>query len=163
MIVPMNFYDLEVLALDSQNVIRMGDFKGKKLLLVNVASKCGYTYQYKGLQELHDKYGEQVQIIGFPCNQFLFQEPGSGEQIQEFCQVNYGVSFPLSTKINVKGSKQHPVYTWLTSKKFNGKDDYTVSWNFNKFLISEEGELLAHFGSKVEPMSEELLAAIGVN
>lgn len=159
--VPFNFYDLEIMALDSQETIKMSDFKGKKLLLVNVASKCGYTYQYKELQELHEKYGDKVQVIGFPCNQFLFQEPGSSEQIQNFCSANYGVTFPLSTKISVKGSNQHPVYSWLTLKKYNGVEDYTVSWNFNKFLISEDGKLMAHFGSKVEPMSTDILNAIG--
>jgi glutathione peroxidase len=155
-----SFYKLKIKALDEVSTISMSDFKGKKILLVNVASKCGYTYQYEGLQKLHESHGDKVQIIGFPCNQFLFQEPGNKDSIQNFCSVNYGVTFPLTEKISVKGRKQHDIYKWLTSKKFNGVDDYKVSWNFNKFLISESGELIGYYGSKVEPMSEEIVTRI---
>ena len=135
-------------------------YKGKKILVVNVASKCGFTPQYEGLQELHTKYGDQVQIIGFPCNQFMGQEPGGKEEIASFCKKNYGVTFPLTTKIDVKGSDQNEIYKWLTSKSLNGKDDFKVSWNFNKFLIDESGNLVNHYSSKVTPLSEELVAAI---
>ncbi len=158
--VPENFYDLEFKSLDGENIMKMNSFKGKKILIVNVASKCGYTYQYEGFQKLHEEYGSQVQIIGFPCNQFLFQEPGNSDEIREFCDKNYGVTFPLSEKIDVKGEDQHPVYTWLTSERFNKKADYSITWNFNKFLISENGELMAYFGTKTEPMSEEIVSAI---
>lgn len=157
---PTNFYDLSVLSLDEDQTISFSDFKGKKVLLVNVASKCGFTPQYEGLQELHEQYGEDVEIIGLPCNQFMYQEPGDKESIASFCKSNYGVSFALTTKIKVKGSDQHPVYQWLTKKELNGVGDYSVSWNFNKFLVNEQGELIAHFGSKVKPMDDQILSLI---
>ena len=155
-----NFHFFSIPTLDESGTIDMKDYKGKKILVVNVASKCGFTPQYEGLQELHTKYGDQVQIIGFPCNQFMNQEPGGKEEIASFCKKNFGVTFPLTTKIDVKGSSQNEIYTWLTSKDQNGKGDYKVSWNFNKFLIDESGNLLEHYGPKVTPMSEELLSAI---
>lgn len=155
-----SIYDYSILALDEESTINLADFKGKKILFVNVASRCGYTPQYKGLQSLNEKYGDKVQIIGFPCNQFMKQEPGTKEEIAEFCSANYGVTFPITTKINVKGSDQHPIYKWLTSKALNGVDDYSVSWNFNKFLVDEHGNLTHYFGSKVTPESDELVAAI---
>ncbi|PCJ66772.1 MAG: glutathione peroxidase [Bacteroidetes bacterium] len=155
-----SFYDFSIPSLMDDNSLNMADYKGKKILVVNVASKCGYTPQYEGLQELHTKYGDQVQIIGFPCNQFMGQEPGGKEEIAQFCSKNYGVTFPLTTKISVKGDSQNEIYKWLTSKDLNGKDDYKVSWNFNKFLIDESGKLINHYGSKVTPMSDELIAAI---
>ena len=153
-------YDLSILALNEQDTIHFSDFKGKKVLLVNVASKCGFTYQYEDLQKLYSEHKDSLVVIGFPCNQFLFQEPGSKETIAEFCSVNYGVEFPLSTKIKVKGDSIHPVYSWLTKKEFNGVDDYKVSWNFNKFLVNEEGKLIGYFDSKVKPMDPQILEAI---
>lgn len=155
-----NFHYFSVPSLDESSTLNMGDYKGKKILVVNVASKCGYTPQYEGLQKLQEQYGEQVQIIGFPCNQFMGQEPGGKEEIAAFCKKNYGVTFPLSTKLNVKGKDQHPIYSWLTKKSENGIDDFKVSWNFNKFLIDEEGNLVSHYSSNVAPMSDELLTAI---
>lgn len=155
-----NFHYFTINSLDEGQTINMADFKGKKILIVNVASKCGYTSQYAGLQKLHEQYGDQVQIIGFPCNQFMGQEPGTKEEIATFCSKNYGVTFPLTTKIDVKGKDQHPIYKWLTTKTENNVDDFKVSWNFNKFLVDENGTLLAHFGSGVDPMDEELVAAI---
>lgn len=155
-----SFFDFSILSLDEASTLNMADFKGKKILVVNVASKCGYTPQYEGLQKLHEQYGEQVQIIGFPCNQFMGQEPGGKEEIASFCKKNFGVTFPLTTKIDVKGDSQHPIYAWLTQQNQNGLGDFKVSWNFNKFLIDENGKLLQHFGSKTEPMSEEMIAAI---
>lgn len=155
-----NFYDLKIPTLDEQDTIDFSSFKGKKVLLVNVASKCGYTPQYEGLQKLYETYKDSLVIIGFPCNQFMGQEPGSKEEIADFCSLNYGVEFPLSTKIDVKGSDIHPVYAWLTQKALNGKDDYKVSWNFNKFVIDESGNLVAHFGSNTKPFDTELLDVI---
>ena len=149
------FYDLSVESIDG-GTLKMSDFRGKYVLAVNVASKCGYTPQYKGLQELYEKYGEKLVIIGFPCNQFLRQEPGTEEDIQQFCQVNYGVTFPMTSKIDVKGSGQHPVYQWLTSQELDGEADHKVKWNFHKFLVSPEGNLIGSFPSKVVPMSEEI-------
>lgn len=157
--VPVNFYDLTFTDIDGIP-ISMSDFAGKYILCVNVASKCGYTKQYKPLQELHEKYQDQLVIIGFPCNQFLNQEPGSEEEIAEFCEKNYGVSFLMTEKINVKGKDQHPIYSWLTNKSLNGVADAKVSWNFNKFLISPKGEWLGHFESKVDPLSTDIINLI---
>lgn len=151
-----NFYDLSIRSLDDSKIINMSDYKGKKLLIVNVASKCGFTPQYEGLQKLYEANKDNLEILGVPCNQFMFQEPGGKDAIAKFCSTKYGVTFPLSEKVKVKGPTKHALYKWLTSKKKNGHSDNSVSWNFNKFLISENGELLAHFGSKVEPTSEEI-------
>lgn len=155
-----SFYDLSILNLDGTDTIHFADYKGKKILCVNVASKCGYTYQYEDLQKLHEKYADKLVIIGFPCNQFLGQEPGTPEEIETFCKKNYGVTFTLTEKIDVKGDNQHPVYQWLTKKENNGRDNYNVSWNFNKFLLDENGNLMAHFGSKTKPFDEELVSLI---
>lgn len=153
-------YDVQLKTLNMKDNIDLNAFKGKYMLFVNVASKCGYTPQYEGLQSLYEAKKDKLMIIGLPCNQFGLQEPGDSTEIATFCQVNYGVTFPISEKLDVKGSNQHPIYQWLTQKKFNGKDDYTVNWNFNKFLVSPEGELIAYFGSKVKPMSTELTSLI---
>ena len=152
-----SIYDFQIQALDSDEVIELSQFKGKKILIVNVASRCGYTPQYDGLQKLYEKYQDQLVIIGFPCNQFLFQESGSESKIANFCRTNYGVSFPMTTKVKVKGSAKHPIYQWLTTKELNGVNDFKVSWNFNKFLIDENGTLVAHFGSSVKPSSREII------
>jgi glutathione peroxidase len=153
-----SIYDYQIKALNSDEVIDFSSYKGKKLLLVNVASKCGFTGQYQDLQRLSEKYEDQLVIIGFPCNQFLFQESGSEAEISTFCSSNYGVTFPMTTKIKVKGSDKHPIYSWLTDKSLNGVYNYKVSWNFNKFLIDEQGKLLAHFGSSVKPFDKQILA-----
>jgi glutathione peroxidase len=155
-----DFYMFSIASLDNKSVINMQDYKGKKILLVNVASKCGYTSQYADLQKLNELHGDIVQVLGVPCNQFLGQEPGTNTEIAQFCQENYNVTFPLTDKIKVKGDSQHPLYRWLTNKNLNGLDDFSVSWNFNKFLIDENGNLINHFGSSVKPLSEELLNAI---
>ncbi len=152
-------YDIEITALSGEK-IDLHDYEGKKILFVNVASKCGYTPQYADLQLLHEQYGDKVTIIGVPCNQFGFQEPGTHEEIAEFCEKNYGVTFLITEKVDVKGKDQHPLYTWLTSKEKNGKEDSEIKWNFQKYLINEKGELQAIFYSKTEPMDEELLTEI---
>ena len=149
------FYSLKINSLDNEPV-DFNSLKGKFVLCVNVASKCGYTPQYAQLQELQEKYADKLVIIGFPCNQFLGQEPGSAEEIATFCSKNYGVTFLITEKINVKGKDQHPVYQWLTNKQLNGVSDAEISWNFNKILISPEGNWLKHFPSKTSPLSEEL-------
>lgn len=148
-------YDYAISDIDNQP-IKLADFKGKKILFVNVASKCGYTPQYAELQKLHETYPENMVIIGLPCNQFGGQEPGTGEEIKTFCQKNYGVEFLITEKIDVKGENQHPIYKWLTTKKLNGKMDSSVKWNFTKYLVSETGELIDSFGSSVKPMSEKI-------
>ncbi len=136
--------------------INMRKYEGKYILVVNVASRCGYTNQYASLQRLYEKYHDKLEIIGFPCNQFGWQEPGSQSEIKKFCQSKYGVSFTMANKIEVKGSNQHPIYQFLTKKAINGKKDVNVSWNFNKFLISPQGSWLAHFSSSVNPEGEEI-------
>lgn len=134
--------------------------KGKKVLLVNVASKCGLTPQYKVLQELYDEYSSKnFEIIGFPCNDFAGQEPGSNTEIQEFCSVNYGVTFPLTEKIHVTGgpNRQHPVYEWLTSESLNGIASSEVTWNFQKYLINPDGSLFAMVPPQESPACETIL------
>ncbi len=142
------FYSFIVL--DSKNKeIKMSDFKNKTVLVVNVASKCGYTKQYEGLQNLYKKYSaKDFVILGFPSNEFLGQEPGSNEEIQKFCQLNYGVKFPVLAKVKVNGTEAAPIYKWLTSqKKFDGR----ITWNFNKFLINKKGEVVKRYESAKTP------------
>ncbi len=155
----VSFYDFKVNSIEGEP-INFSKFKGKKVLLVNVASKCGYTYQYKDLQALHQQYGDKVVVLGFPANNFGKQEPGSLQEIAEFCGRNYGVSFQMFEKISVAGEDKHPLYKWLSSKELNGWNDQEPQWNFNKYLINEKGELVKYFPSKVSPMSEEVLAEI---
>ena len=134
----------------------LGSFKGKKIMFVNVASKCGFTPQYAELQEVHEKYGDKVVIIGFPCDQFGGQEPGTEEEIQSFCQKNYGVEFLMASKIEVKGNNQHPIYKWLTSEELNGVESSKVMWNFQKYVVDENGKYINHFKSGVKPTDEEI-------
>lgn len=155
----MSFYDLTINSIDGKEM-HMSDFKGKYVLCVNVASKCGYTPQYEDLEKLYEQYQGKLVIVGFPCNQFLGQEPGTSEEIVSFCQKNYGVTFPLTEKIDVKGKNQHGVYQWLTQKSLNGVADGNVKWNFHKFLISPEGKWLAEFPSGVKPLDTELTSLI---
>ena len=135
----------------------LSQYKGKKILFVNVASKCGFTSQYDGLQELYKTYKDKLVVIGLPCNQFGGQEPGTAKEIVTFCKANYGVDFPLSSKIEVKGESQHPLYRWLTSKEQNGVMDSTVRWNFQKYLVDESGQLVDFFYSTTSPMSSKLI------
>ena len=151
-----SFYDLSATTIDGQN-FDFTTLKGKRVLLVNVASKCGYTSQYEGLQELHSTYGsDEFVIIGFPSNDFGGQEPGSELEIKTFCSKNYGVTFQMMGKVSTDGDKGHPVYQWLSNAAQNGVDDANVSWNFNKFLVDSEGNWVSHLGSRVRPMSEEV-------
>lgn len=151
-----SIYDIELNDIHG-NPIDLSDFKGKKILFVNVASKCGFTPQYKDLEMLHDLYKDQLVLIGLPCNQFGAQEPGSNEEIIEFCSATYGVSFLMTDKIEVKGEGQHPLYAWLTKKDLNGKKNSTVKWNFQKYLVDEEGELIDFYYSVTTPMSSKIL------
>ena len=134
----------------------LAKYKGQVLLIVNTASKCGFTPQYEGLQNLHEQYKDQLTIIGFPCNQFGSQEPGSEDEIQSFCQKNYGVDFLMASKIDVKGENQHPIYSWLTKAEENGVKGSSVKWNFQKYLISPEGHLIDYFYSMTKPNSEKI-------
>lgn len=153
-------YGIELKSLEGSGKLDLNAYKGKKILFVNVASECGYTPQYEGLQKLYEKMKDSLVIIGCPCNQFGGQEPGTAENISAFCKKNYGVTFPLSEKLEVKGTGIHPLYKWLTQKSLNGALDAQVGWNFNKFLVGRDGKLEAYFPSGVEPGSAELLAAI---
>ena len=149
------FYDIKINSLQGKPIDFIS-FKGKKILIVNVASKCGFTPQYKELQNLQDQYQDRLVIIGVPCNQFGMQEPGSSNEIQEFCEKNYGVSFLITEKIDVKGKDQHPLYAWLTSKKENGRKNSSVKWNFQKYLLDEDGELIDYFYSMTSPSSSKI-------
>jgi len=151
------FYDFQVKTLIGDD-FNLADLKGKRVLVVNTASECGFTPQYAQLQELFEKYGgEDFVIIGFPSNDFGGQEPGSDAEIAQFCQMNYGVTFPMMSKISVKGKDQHPLYAWLTNKSLNGVSDAKVKWNFNKFLIDEKGNWVADFGSTVKPLDDRIV------
>jgi glutathione peroxidase len=154
-----SFYDFTITDINSKE-LKLNTLKGKYVLCVNVASKCGYTKQYAQLQELADHYKDKLVIIGFPCNQFGWQEPGTESEILTFCQKNYGVTFPLSQKIDVKGSDQAPIYQWLTNQTLNGESKHSVKWNFHKFLVSPEGKLIGNFSSSVTPLDDEILSLI---
>lgn len=159
-IVPtQTIYDFKVASLNG-GTINFADFKGKKILIVNTASKCGFTSQYEDLEALYKKYEGRLVIVGFPANNFFSQEPGSNETIEAFCKKNYGVTFPMAAKISVKGKDIAPIYKWLCNKSENGVMDTKVSWNFNKFLLDEQGKLIGHFKSKVKPMDEEIVSKL---
>lgn len=152
-------YDFKVDGLEGGS-INLSTYKGKKILIVNTASKCGYTPQYEGLEKLYEQNKDKLVIIGFPANNFMFQEPGDNAEIKTFCQKNYGVTFPMAAKISVKGKKMHPLYVWLTQKKYNHYSDNSVKWNFQKYLIDEKGNLVGVFAPGVDPLSEEMTKAI---
>jgi glutathione peroxidase len=138
--------------------VRMDRFAGKKIMVVNTASECGYTPQYRQLQELYDLHKDQgLVILGFPSNDFGGQEPGTEQDIAAFCEKNYGVSFPMMAKVTVKGADAHPVFQWLQQKQRNGVKDAKVDWNFNKFLIDEQGRLVEHLSGKVSPLDDRIL------
>jgi glutathione peroxidase len=148
-------YDIAINSLQGEP-IELSQFRGKKMLFVNVASECGFTKQYKDLQKLSDAYPEALVVIGVPCNQFGQQEPGDSEQIQSFCERNFGVTFLLTEKTNVKGSHQHALYKWLTSKDLNGKKSSSVKWNFQKYMVDENGNLIDYYFSITKPLSAKI-------
>ncbi|MGB0178031.1 MAG: glutathione peroxidase [Owenweeksia sp.] len=154
-------HDYQAKTLDGDDY-DFSQLEGKRVLIVNTASECGYTPQYGQLQELYENYGgEDFVIIGFPSNDFGGQEPGSNGEIAQFCSQNYGVSFPMMAKTPVKGADQHPVYKWLTSKDMNGKENVEVQWNFNKFLVDEHGSWIAYYPSGTSPLDEKIVAFAG--
>ena len=152
-------YDFKVEGL-SGGTIDFSAYKGKKILIVNTASKCGYTPQYEGLEKLYETYKDKLVIVGFPANNFGGQEPGTNTEIQEFCKKNYGVSFPMAAKFSVKGDDMAPIYKWLCNKSENGVLDAEIGWNFGKFLLDEKGHLLNYFPSKVKPLSDEITSKL---
>ena len=154
---PQSFYDFKVKTLEG-NDFDLSSLKGKKVMVVNVASRCGFTPQYKDLEEMYRKYEGELVIIGFPANNFMNQEPGTATEIQKFCTEKYGVTFPMMEKISVKGKDMHPLYQWLTSKAKNGVLDSEVKWNFQKYLIDENGKLQEVIYSKEKPNSEKVMA-----
>lgn len=152
-------YNIKLVTIDGKETT-LAQYKGKKILIVNTASECGYTPQYADLQKLHEQYGAKLVVLGFPSNDFGAQEPGKEEEIGAFCQKNYGVTFQLFSKVITTGENQHPLYKWLSSKELNGWNDTSPNWNFCKYLISEEGKLLKFFPSKVKPLDEEIINAL---
>ena len=147
----MALYDIPIHTLQGDDA-KLGDYKGKTLLLVNVASKCGLTPQYEGLERLQKTYGDRgFSVIGFPCNQFMGQEPGTSEEIAQFCSATYGVTFPLMEKIEVNGEGRHPIYAELTEKEDAEGTAGDITWNFEKFLVSPEGDVVARYRPQVEP------------
>ncbi|MDX9774205.1 MAG: glutathione peroxidase [Bacteroidales bacterium] len=151
-----SFYDFTVEDINGQQY-SFAELKGKKVMIVNTASKCGHTPQYKDLELLNKAYKQKLVIIGFPANNFMNQEPGTNDEIMSFCDSKYGVTFPMMSKISVKGDDMHPLYRWLTSKSANGVIDSEVAWNFQKYLIDENGKLVGYLKPAVKPLSDEVV------
>jgi glutathione peroxidase len=151
-----SLYDFKMQALNGE-MIDFAKYKGRKLLIVNTASKCGYTYQYEDLQKLHENYGDKVTVLGFPANNFLWQEPGTNNEIASFCQKNYGVTFQMFEKISVKGRDRHPLYQWLKAR--SGE---SPSWNFCKYLVDANGKVIGFYGPKVNPLDRQIIEKIAL-
>ncbi len=149
-----SIYDFKMKSLEGKE-IDFAQYKGKNLLIVNTASKCGYTYQYEDLEKLHELYGDKVTVLGFPANNFLWQEPGTSDEIATFCQRNYGVKFQMFDKISVKGNDKSPLYKWLEAKSGN-----SPSWNFCKYVIDKSGKVVGFFPPKVKPMDQEIVSLV---
>lgn len=154
-------YDFTVKSIDGKPVSLSG-FKGKKVVVMNVASKCGYTKQYADWEKFYKEHGDKVVVLGFPANNFMGQEPGSNEEIAQFCKLTYGVSFPMFEKVSVLGEDQAPLYKWLTTKSLNGWNDKAPTWNFCKYVVNEKGELTNFFASAVKPEDPEFKKAVGL-
>jgi len=150
-----DIYNIKINSLQNK-AIDLSEYKNKYILFVNVASKCGFTSQYKELEELYKMHKDNLMIIGSPCNQFGSQEPGTSEDIEAFCKVNFGVTFLMTEKIDVKGSKQHDLYNWLTDKALNKSKSSSVKWNFQKYLVSPEGQLVDYYFSITKPSSSKI-------
>ena len=152
-----SIYDFQVEALEEGKTINFADFKGKKILIVNTASECGYTKQYEDLEKISKDYAGKLVVVGFPANNFGGQEPGTNEEIGAFCKKNFGVTFPLASKISVKGEDTAPIFKYLSDKNLNGVKDTDIQWNFTKFLIDENGKIIDSFPSKIKPTDEEII------
>lgn len=155
-----DIYDVKINKLDG-NPLDLSSLRNKHVLFVNVASKCGFTGQYRDLEKLYQKYSDRLMVVGVPSNQFGSQEPGSAEEIKDFCEMNYGVSFLMTEKIQVKGRSQHPLYQWLTQKRLNGKSNSTVRWNFQKYLVGPNGEWIDFYYSTTNPLSDKITKHLG--
>ena len=140
--------------------VSLQNYSGKKILIVNVASYCGYTGQYAELQKLQDKYEDKLQVIAFPCNDFGSQEPGTDKQIAQFCDTNYRIKFPVMSKVNIRSNPVHPIYAWLTDSNLNGWNDSKPRWNFYKYLIDEKGDLIKSYGSSTNPLSPDITSQL---
>lgn len=158
----VSFYALQAQA-NNGKTVSFGQYRGKHILVVNLASNCGYTGQYEELEKLHQLYPNKIQVLGFPSNDFGGQEPGSDEEIEQFCKVNYGVTFPLFKKDHVSGEQQQPVYAWLSKADQNGWNDKAPDWNFCKYLLNEEGQLLHFFSPAVSPLDEMIVGELTVD
>lgn len=154
-----SIYNIKINNIDG-SPIDLNTYRGKFILFVNVASECGFTGQYEDLQKLYDTYQDKLMIIGVPCNQFGGQEPGSAKTIQTFCKKNYGVTFLITEKVDVKGKNQHPLYEWLTNKNLNGVENTSVKWNFHKYLVDGNGQFLDYFYSITKPLSSKITRQI---
>lgn len=155
-----SLYNIDVETIEGK-MVSMESYRGKVLLIVNAASKCGFTGQYEGLQSLYEEFKDQgLAILGFPSNDFLRQEPGTNAEIRSFCKLNYGVTFPMFAKISVRGRDQHPLYTYLTSKQTNPEFGGRITWNFNKFLIARDGRILGRFASRTKPRDPKLISRL---
>ncbi len=157
-----SLHDFKMKALVGDETIDLSQYKGKKVVLINVASKCGFTPQYADWQAFHEQYGKDVVVLGFPANNFGGQEPGAEDEIATFCQKNYGVTFQMFDKIDVVGKLQHPLYKWLSTEELNGWNDKAPTWNFCKYVVNEQGELTNFFASGVKPSDEEFKKAVGL-
>lgn len=156
-----SLYNFKLKSLDGKE-IDLSTYKGKKVVIINVASKCGYTPQYADWQQFHESHGDKVAVLGIPANNFMHQEPGGNEEIASFCQKNYGVTFQMFEKVDVIGNTQHPLFQWLSSKELNGWNDKAPTWNFCKYVINEEGAVTHFFASGIKPESPEFKKAIGI-
>lgn len=155
-----SFYELKA-HLNNNKQLPFSGFKGKKVILVNTASNCGYTGQYSELQSLHERFGDTLQIIAFPANDFAEQEKSNDSEIAQFCQLNYGVTFPVAVKgVVIKNTQQQQIYKWLTDKNLNGWNEHAPDWNFGKYIIDEKGILTHYFGPSVSPLEDEFLKAL---
>ncbi len=154
------FHNFKLKTISGDETIDFAQYKGKKVVILNVASECGYTPQYADWEAFFEKNKANVVVLGFPCNQFGGQEPGTNAEVKTFCQKNYGVTFPMFEKVEVKGAGKSPLYHWLTEKAQNGWNEQEPTWNFCKYVVSEKGELLKFFDSKVKPTDEAFLAAL---
>ncbi len=157
--VPSSIYDFRIPALNG-DVIDFSAFRGKKIMIVNTASLCGHTPQYAELEELSQRFKDKLVVVGFPCNNFLFQEPGTAKMISDVCHIKYKVTFPMSAKVSVKGPLTAPIYRWLTNSRYNKLGDSVVKWNFQKYLINEEGRLICVFTPAASPLAPEVINAV---